>query len=49
MHPCERRIFMDIVSILNNVSEVVRFAKFFGGVSQHDISDYTEAKGNFEL
>ncbi|XP_030561455.1 gamma-tubulin complex component 4 homolog [Drosophila novamexicana] len=44
MHPCERRIFMDIVSILNNVSEVVRFAKFFGGVSQHDISDYTEAK-----
>lgn len=45
MHPCERKVFVEILSILSNISEVVRFAKFFGGVSQHDISDFTDAQG----
>lgn len=45
MHPCERAIFEKIIDILSSLSEIVRFAKFFGGVSQRDTSDFTDAHG----
>ncbi|XP_017858435.1 PREDICTED: gamma-tubulin complex component 4 homolog [Drosophila arizonae] len=43
MHPCERAIFEKIIDILSSLNEIVRFAKFFGGVSQRDISDFSDA------
>ncbi|EDV98987.1 gamma-tubulin complex component 4 homolog [Drosophila grimshawi] len=43
LHPCERKIFTDILNILNYLNEIVRFAKYFGGVS-NNITDFDEAE-----
>ncbi|XP_034473683.1 gamma-tubulin complex component 4 homolog [Drosophila innubila] len=42
LHPCEHQIFDDILKILNYLNEVVRFAKYFGGINPNDISDFKE-------
>lgn len=46
IHPCERQIFVDILNILKYLNEVVRFAKYFGGINPNDISDFMEVEGN---
>jgi len=45
LHPCEHQIFDDILKILNYLNEVVRFAKYFGGINPNDISDFKEVDG----
>lgn len=42
IHPCERQIFEDILNILKYLNEVVRFAKYFGGINSNDICDFKE-------
>ncbi|KAL7738928.1 hypothetical protein ACLKA6_016929 [Drosophila palustris] len=44
IHPCERKIFVDILNILGYLNEVVRFAKYFGGINPTDISDFREVQ-----
>ncbi|ALC39285.1 Grip75, partial [Drosophila busckii] len=43
IHPCERQVFMDIMSILNKLSEIVRFANYFGIATPAYVNDFDEA------